>query len=157
MRVAIPVILMLAAAAQLQGQTPDSAPRRDTVFAAVPALQQAEPSSALDGLIAGRLAARGQSNAGPFTGGFIAGFFFPVLGNAVAYGVTASSTPGVPIEQQTALQVYPAEYRLAYEEAYRQEAKARRKQASLMGGLLGSGAMLALSLLVIASAVEQGM
>jgi hypothetical protein len=151
MRIAIPVILMLAAAAQLQGQTPDSAQRRDTVYAAVPALGQAEPS-ALEGVLAGREAARGQRHGGPFTGGLIAGFLFPVLGNAVAYGITASSTPGIPIEQQTALQAFPTEYRMAYVDAYVREAKARRKQASLMGGLLGSGALVVLFLFTL----EQG-
>jgi hypothetical protein len=97
------------------------------------------------GQLEGHSAAQQVPTSGRFVGGFAAGFGLGLIGTGIVYAI-ASSTPDVPETQMALIQAQPAAYQAAYQEAYRRDIKSRRQSNALIGGLVGTAAVVTLIL-----------
>ena len=105
----------------------------DTSVAAVIAKAQ------LDGKLAG------EAEGGWFGRCLIVGALTGPIGAGVTWAVAANSTPELPAEHRLTIASRTPEYRLMFEQSFRQTVKKKRSITAVLGGLTGTAALVALS------------
>jgi hypothetical protein len=143
-RSVLSALAVLGAAGGLHAQQPVPSTERDTT-AAVSLAPTATPrdSAALGGQ-RGVQAARNETTSQWIFRGFLGGVTFGPLGAGVAYA--AANNSGVALTPQyrmLLLQEGGAAYATAYQDAYAESLRARRKRAAVTGGVLGTAALAA--------------
>ncbi|HLL83382.1 MAG TPA: hypothetical protein VK420_12045 [Longimicrobium sp.] len=126
------------------------------ISAPAAAQQQAPPATTqpttadvvAQGTMDGRSAAEGKGTGGYFAGGIVGGLTLGLIGTGITYAVAANSTAEVPSTDLIVARERGAAYTEAYQAAFRDRVKGRRKSSALTGGLLGTAVLVA----VVASA-----
>jgi len=116
------------------------------------AQQQTQPattqSSTADivaqGTMDGRSAAEGKGTGGYLAGGILGGLTLGLIGTGITYAVAANSTVEVPSTDLIVARERGAAYTEAYQSAFRDRVKGRRKSSALTGGLLGTAVLVVL-------------
>lgn len=105
-------------------------------------IRAAVPNPMAEGALEGQRAAEMVGTSGYFAGGFISGITLGLIGTGIAWAVASSSDVSIPASTQAAIQANGPEWVYAYQTAFAERLKARRKSAALSGGLLGTAAFL---------------
>ena len=120
-------------------------------FSSVPAVAQqqpAQPQSTADaiaeGSLQGRAAAEGIGTGGYLAGGLLSGVTLGLIGTGITYAVAANSGVEVPASEMMMARERGAAYTQAYQEAFRDRVKDKRKSSALIGGLSGTAILLVL-------------
>jgi hypothetical protein len=112
--------------------------------------QQAVPDSATSAALAmlaqaqadGQMAATNVGTGGWFGGGFAGGIILGLIGTGATYAFAASSNVELPADKRLGLVSRPTAYQQAYEKAFGDKVRSKRKTSALTGGLLGTATLL---------------
>lgn len=105
-------------------------------------VKAAVPHPMDEGPLEGERAAEVVGTNGYFAGGFVSGLALGLIGTGIAWTVAGSSEVAIPATTQAGIQTNGPEWVYAYQTAFAERLKARRKSAALSGGLLGTAAFL---------------
>ncbi|MGI9174144.1 MAG: hypothetical protein ACR2GR_02335 [Rhodothermales bacterium] len=100
-----------------------------------------ESNSAAQGTLDGEIAAADKGSASWALGGFAGGVGLGLIGTGVAYGLAANSSATLPADKVVFIQGRSADYRLAYQRAYKDGVQRKRKRSALVGGFVGTAAI----------------
>jgi hypothetical protein len=138
MRLAGRTIALLALAlipATTAAQAPTQQAMSDSATAAALAiLTQAQAE--------GQAAAMNVGTGGWFGGGFVGGVLLGLIGTGVTYAFASSSNVEVPPDRRLLVVSRPVAYQQAYEKAFGDKVRSKRKVSALTGGLLGTATLL---------------
>ena len=112
-----------------------------TSEAVQPTSEPGELDSSAQGTLDGEMAAADKGAASWALGGFAGGAGLGLIGTGVAYGLAASSNPKLPADKVASLQGRSADYRLAYQRAYKKGVQRKRKRFAMVGGFVGTAAI----------------
>lgn len=98
------------------------------------------------GSVDGQSAAGAAGTGGYFAGGFVSGVFLGLIGTGITYAVAGSSAVELPADRRVAIAGESSTYQQAYEKAYADKVKSKRKGSALGGGLLGTATFVLLLL-----------
>jgi hypothetical protein len=125
----------LAAAQQTQ---PDSAAAAQATTAMAALLAQARTE--------GRAAGANVGTGGWFAGGLASGAVLSYIGAAVTYALAASRNVTLPPDKKLLITSQPVDYQRAYESAFRDKVKSKRRTSAFKGGALGASTVVILVL-----------
>jgi hypothetical protein len=97
------------------------------------------------GTMDGRSAAEAKGTGSYFAGGIVGGLTLGLIGTGITYVVAANSTAEVPSTDLIVARERGAAYTEAYQSAFRDRVKGRRKSSALTGGLLGTAVLVAIA------------
>jgi hypothetical protein len=113
--------------------TPDSA-----TAAALAMLAQAQ--------VDGQMAATNVGTGGWFGGGFVGGILLGLIGTGATYAFASSSNVELPPDRRLVVVSRPVAYQQAYEKAFGDKVRSKRRTSALTGGLLGTATLLVIYL-----------
>ena len=100
----------------------------------------------LTGMLDGRMAANRKGTGGYFAGGLVGGVTLGLIGTGIAWGVAAASDPSPSQTESLLIRKKGTEYAVAYDDAYSDRLKQRRKRKAVTGGIIGTGVIVAVIL-----------
>ncbi len=109
---------------------------RVVVISASDALPLSSRKSLADGFVAGSIAAEQVPTNTAFTGGVVGGALLGLIGTGIAYFATGPST--IPSFQIVESQKFGQEYLIGFQQGFTDKSRARKRNAALGGGLLGT-------------------
>jgi hypothetical protein len=105
-----------------------------------------QASQVAQGATDGWDAASKRGTAGWMVGGIASGVTLGLIGTGITYFVAGSSDTQAPVSERLMLSQRAPEYSQAFQAAYSDGLKSKRKKAALTGGLVGTATMLVLVL-----------
>ena len=137
------LVLALLAVGTLPANAQQAYEQNVTSEVASPTSESGESNPFAQGTLDGEVAAADKGAAGWALGGFASGVGLGLIGTGVTYGLAASSSPKLPATEMASIQNRSADYRLAYQNAYADRVKRKRKRSALVGGFVGTATIVA--------------
>ena len=103
-----------------------------------------DAASMLEGERDGRALASTKGTGGWFGGGFASGFALGLIGTTIITVVAHNTDPRLPADRRADLLARGAVYSHSFEHSYQDKVRARRRNAALTGGLLGTVTIVAI-------------
>jgi hypothetical protein len=95
------------------------------------------------------MAATNVGTGGWFAGGFASGVILGIIGTGLTWALAANSHVELAPDKRLLISNQPVPYQQAYEMAYGDRVKSKRKTSALTGGLLGTATFLVIYLSAI--------
>ena len=135
------LVFTLLGACALPASAQRAHKQQATSEAVQPTSEPSEWNSSAQGTLDGEMAASDKGSASWALGGFAGGVGLGLIGTGVAYGLAASSNATLPADKEASIQSRSADYRLAYQRAYKDGIQRKRKRSALVGGFVGTAAI----------------